>query len=144
MIYNTPEELALLLDRAEAGPLKDIVLQNSLAGAFLTPCAGSQVMQAGNVVTKLGGMPDLPIDFPWPRCAPCDVAGGSKFAEDFLAQQTGAPLHFIMQIDCNHLAAHGLNFPQDHVLSFFAALHRAGYPNTGGSGDDFVCQLLSR
>lgn len=133
MIYNTLEELALLLDKAAVEPHKELVLENSLPGVFLQPRAGSSGMKPAGVVSKLGGMPDLPLNFPWPRCDACE----SKFAEDFPAQEAGASLHFIMQIDCNQLAVHGLSFPRDHVLSFFAALHRAGFPNTGGSGDDW-------
>lgn len=133
MIYHNREELARLLEQADAGSLKAVVLQNSLAGVFVLPCS-APAGGAEKGASKLGGAPDLPLDFPWPRCLP---GNSTTFPEDFLAQEAGVPLHFILQINCNELAAHGLKFPRDHLLSFFAALHRAGYPDTGGSGDDW-------
>lgn len=78
-----------------------------------------QLPQTGSY---LGGLPQLPPDFDWPRTS------------------DGTPLHFLAQIDCSEMPLVDLLLPKEGVLFFFARMDEEMIWGEGNPQDD--CRVL--
>jgi hypothetical protein len=90
----------------QAGPEKSLLIQNYMAASRAQTLAleGIPVAQADTSVNyqgRLGGVPLLPQDFPWPT------------------DRSGAPMVFIGQFDLGRLPTTDVNYPQKGLLSIF-------------------------
>lgn len=113
-----PDLLDALVERCGLGQRREQIHGLVRPAMLLRSELLSEGQAAVPGASRLGGLPDLPLDVPWPR------------------HREGRPLAFLAQVNLGEVGSPGIpGFPSTGLLSLFSVF---GWRSETGGGDPFV------